>query len=387
MDIKDFRYLFENTEDGIVHSGCVGGDGERQETNFVYACGVQNPGMPGEHVRFRFQKTMEPCHIFVLASFSSRYIRILLEMVRLRRVKTVLLPYVSPIGRLLLFQSQKEEMRNPEYMNFMAHPYSFLRQAGVEQVYLICGNGAPLMGEQQDMEPGHYFEPAEPKELHRIRELEGRYVPAVKAGYIIASGWLFYFGHYGEDLSCGGSSPGELLSSTLAMFQGPLHTDGGTMDSVMTGKPFGRAKQCLPYFKRNTGNCLMSCLYKEDYAIYRKHKEAGASSGCFGTLSLGNANLNRYFNEIKERFKSVLLQIRAVTVPGSGNREFWNRHCLSFALGEGMKYWICGLDRRTSKEVIADMVVSSPLNRIVVISEEFGYCFSGYLVPCAEEFP
>lgn len=93
MEIKDFRYLFENTEDGIIHSGCVGGGRERQETNFVYACGVQNTELPGEHVRFRFQKTMEPCHIFVLASFSSRYIPILLEMVRLHRVKTVLLPY------------------------------------------------------------------------------------------------------------------------------------------------------------------------------------------------------------------------------------------------------------------------------------------------------
>lgn len=101
-------------------------------------------------------------------------------------------------------------------------------------------------------------------------------------------------------------------------------------------------------------------------------------------MLLGNVDFNRYLSTIKKRFACVIDQIRAITLPECGKREYWNRQCLSFMYGKDTKYWICGLARETSPAVISDIVVADPRNHVVTISEEFGFCFSGYLVATAE---
>lgn len=388
MKIKNFRYLFDNTDDGVVLSGGIWDAEEDQYTNFAYVCGMRNKketDKKGQGVMFRFEKSGEPCHIFILASFSIHYIKVLLRMVHWRRVRTVLLPYVPKQQRLALLQwYQGEGEDEPEFSGFMEHPYSYLKSAGVSDVYMIYGNGEAWHGNERQKKPGHYFELAEEKELQGIKAMEGCYVPVMKAGHIIENGWLFYFGQYGHNLSLY-EQPGGVISSSIAMFQGPIDTDSRKVDSVMTGKVFARQRDCEPYFKQGEKNCFYRCIYQEDFAVYRRHKKTYSAFGCFGTFSAGNINMGRYLSEVCTRFRDVLRQVRAITVPGCGNREYWNRQCLTMIFGDNIQYWVCGLDHTTSPFVLSDIIVASPQNCVVTISEEYGYCFSGYLTPVAEE--
>ncbi len=388
MEARNFRYLFENTADGIVLSGGIWNSVDDRCTNFTYVCGLRNQkrsDCTGHGFLFRFERSDEPCHIFILASFSVHYIRILLKMISQRPIETVILPYVSPKQRLALLQwEQGEEAHDADLTEFMAHPYSYLKSAGVREVYLLYGNGEVWSGSREQMAPGAYFDLLAERELRQIQEAEGGYVPVVKAGYMIENDWLFYFGHYGQsgDLY---EQPDSIISSSIVMFQSPLYTDSTRTDSVMTGKVFSREKECSPFFNINDKNCIYKCLYEEDYAVFRKHKKTYRIAGCFGTLAVGNVNMGRYLPEVYMRFRSVLMQVRAITLPSCGNREYWNRQCLTMMPREDIQYWICGAERTTSPFVVTDVVTASPKNRMILINGEYGYCFSGYLVPFGEE--
>ena len=79
MEARNFRYLFENTADGIVLSGGIWNSVDDRCTNFTYVCGLRNQkrsDCTGHGFLFRFERSDEPCHIFILASFSVHYIRI-----------------------------------------------------------------------------------------------------------------------------------------------------------------------------------------------------------------------------------------------------------------------------------------------------------------------
>jgi hypothetical protein len=388
MEARNFRYLFENTDDGIVLSGGIWDMRDNQCTNFAYVCGMRNKkevDNEGHGAMFRFERNNEPCHIFILASFSIYYIKTLLRMLHRHQLRTVLLPYVSLQHRLALLQwYQGERKLEPGLAEFMEHPYTYLKNTGVENVYLLQGNGEVWRGEEHQFASGHHFELLDKGKLQTINEMEGHYVPVVKAGYIIENDWLFYFGHYEPDVSLY-EQPGSIINSTIVMFQCPLHTGSDETDSVMAEKVFSRQKNCVPYFDIEEKNCFYKCIYEEDYTVYRKHKKQYREEGCFGTLTVGNVNMGRYLQEIFGRFYGVRKQIRAITISSCGNREYWNRQCLTMMLGEDLQYWVCGLDRTTSPFVISDVAVASPLNRIVTISEEYGYCFSGYLVPFEED--
>ncbi len=387
MKARMFRYLFENVDDGIVLSGGIRNTEKNQCTNFTYVCGMRNKKEGKEsNTPLRYEQAAEVCHIFVLASYTAIYIESLLKMVRLNKVKTVVLPYLPPQRRLsLLHWYVGEGIAAVELSRFLECPYRYLKETEVENIYLVYGNGEVWHGAEHQLLPGPHFEPLDKEEQQMVQEMERHYVPVVKAGYLVENDWLFYFGHFGHESNFYDRSSG-IISSSLAMFQGPLYTDNRKTDSIMTGKIFTGEKSCNPYFGNpEIKNCFYQCLYEEDHADFRKHKRKECDAGCFGTLAIGNINMGRFLPEVRNRFFDLWRQVRAMTLPGCGNREYWNRQCLTMILGESFKYWICGLDRKTSPSVISDVVVASPQNRLVTVSKEYGYCFSGYLVPLDEE--
>lgn len=386
MEFKYFRYLFENTDDGIVHSGCVWNEARGEKLNFVYAC-----GMPGHRRRrasdagefLRFEGAEEPCHIFVLASFSCHYICVLLRLVAECRVHTVVLPYVPLRQRLSLLQCFVEEGEDmdPRLPEFMMSPYLFLENAGVEHVYQLYGNGEPWQGEAPRDCSGRYFALASQDVMQSVQEMEGHRVPVVKAGYIIEDGWLFYFGCFGHDVGMLWQVEG-IMGTSIAMFQGPLSMERMESDGIMIGKPFAREMRCKPCQGWKEKNCLYRCLHDKDYmALHNPAGDGEGNNGCFGTLSTGNVNLGRCLREFFLRFQSVLPQARAVTMPCCGRREYWDRKCLSLPSGEEVRFWICGLARSTSFPVLAEVMVAGARNHVVTVSVDNGYCLSGYLTP------
>lgn len=421
MEARNFRFLFENTSDGIVHSGCILDTIEDMCTNFTYMCGVQGKK---ENVNRKervlgIEKINDTCHILILASFSLPHIRKMLKILENKIVETVVLPYVAPIQRLMFLQRIIDESRiNHDLLIFMEQPYLYLKNAGVRNIYFLYGNGDDITMDINQLDSGHYFELADQEDITLVKELEGEYIPIVKAGYIIENNWIFYFGSYGKDISNfnqfsrqyfgGKKTPifrhkgerfnlemhqilheytkqfGKNIAATVVMYQGPLDTKCQETDSVMTGKVFTKNQGCVPEISEDGRNCFWKCSYQEDHTVYRRHKNSKEEDGCVGMLLLGNIDMNKWLPEIRRRYGCVIHQVCGVTIPRGGKREYWNRQCLSLLYGENTKYWVCGLDWETSPTVISDIIVSNPKNQVVTISEEFGYCFSGYLTPFVE---
>jgi hypothetical protein len=418
MEARNFRYLFENVSEGIVHSGCISDTIAGKITSFVYMCGIRNQteALPEEEVMLRAEKSKGICDIFVLASFSIYYLKKMLRIIKRRKIVTMILPYVTPSQRMALLHRYAKEVDDKRIKALIEHPYLFFKDQGIENIYFLYGNGVNLYGDLEQLRPGYHFELLESRELQQIKETEGYYIPVVKAGYIIENKWIFYFGHYGNDnysyeqytkdlfgkrkMSFRGYGPvnhrvrsqprehtkaaSEMSSSTIVMFQSPLFTNPQNIDCVATAKLFTKDQDCVPDIFPNKRNCYWKCGYLEDHTSFHKHKSKERVSSCLGILLLGNVDLGKHFADIEKRFRSIISLVRAITIPGCGKKEFWNMKFLTMFFGDDSRYWICGLDWETSYNPIVEIVIASPRNSIVTISDEFGYCFSGYLTVTVE---
>ncbi|GHU42348.1 hypothetical protein FACS1894111_06140 [Clostridia bacterium] len=487
MDIKSFRFLFEPTPQGLVHSGCIQDSGLHQTTNYIYLCSedtlredMQEAKTYRANTYFAKEKSSysantdstkekdaysantdsikeknaystaggsvnagntaltkpcsaflpdsSPCHLLVLATFSTDSVQKLLFILQHREVKTLVLPYLPLEKRLHL---QEKELMNwqtkhncqgespakqpdTNLATFLKTPYSYLKSLGVEQIYFLSGNGDDLTNDynlaekkeihiscppkrsntktanlsnltQNSSSPkalpprgisstldtlsnnpkdGHFFETIAPNDLEKIQTLESEYIPVSKAGYLIENATLFYFGCY---------------EAEIVMAQVPLSADPRETDCLMAGKAFAMGTGCRTLIEEEK-DCMIRCLHRSDHDSYRRHKDNNRSFGCFGMLLLGNVNLKQHFPDISNRFSCLRGRIRTLTLPNGTDENTWNCKLLTWLSGEDTLCWIFSLELNTSKSVIADIVISSPRNQAVCLSPDFGYCFSGYFI-------
>lgn len=180
---------------------------------------------------------------------------------------------------------------------------------------------------------------------------------------------------------------GNAPTTTVVMFEGPLHTSTVENDSILTEKEFSRRECCeawQQYAWDSRCVCAIRCMYSKDHDVMKHHKSKEVKNARFGMLMLGNVNLNRYLSEIMARFESVWLRIRGISVPSCGDGEDWNNGILKAYSPDDRIYWICVKNEITSLGVVNDIVLSASSNRFFTVDEEWGCCFSGYLIPRAD---
>lgn len=418
-----FRYLFENLDGGLFHTGSIY-DKERQTvTNYVYMAGGYYRNAPQNTAAALTQKDdrlPEVIDILVVSSYNAKYINRLIEMVKKCEVKTAILPYLAPIQRLVLVEEMKDgSIAGKEAAHFLQDPYRFLKKCGIGNVYFLSGNGAPIRRKPEELEKKFCFEQADTEVLKIIWEMEGYAIPVVQAGYFIENGFLFYFGVYGLDIHVLSDFTKEYFShienidkisenvnedytsqmkrliqeylrkfgnspvTTITMFEGPLYTSVNENNSFMTEKEFNRKESGKIWAgcKRDRKcACVVSCAHKRDHDVMQRYKSS-TKEPRFGMLMLGNANLNRYLSEILTRFSKVIPQIRGISVPNCGNGEDWNHQILEFLGTKDRIYWICSKHDMTSPGVVSDIVLSVPNSRFLAIDRNWGCCLSGYIIP------
>ncbi|MFP3155791.1 hypothetical protein LQZ18_15455 [Lachnospiraceae bacterium ZAX-1] len=422
MDARNFRYLFENSKDGTIQSGCIWDTIAQKKTTYLYMAQAhikENTNKSKSLVKLCEEDPMDPWDIFILGAFTVPYVKKMLELVKKNNIVTIVLPYIPPIQRLVLYHWYEPDMqKDTDFLDFMEHPYTFLKKAGIRHIYFVYGNGNNIELESENFSPGHYFDKADDEILHLVSEMEGQYIPVVKAGYIVENSWLFYYGQFGRDMDrfsqlslnnpeeVEGSMPfrgkekllagvkkicheymkqfGMKTSSTITMFQGPINDSPQEVDSVLAGKIFSKENNCKTQIPTNGRNCLLKCLYQNDYDLLKRHKMMDREESCFGVLLLGNININRCLPELIVRFSCVQNKIRVIALPGCGMEEYWNKEYLVWMNQNEMRYWVCTKQQAEASAVITDLVLANPYNRVVTVSEEYGYCFSGYLVPRVE---
>lgn len=415
-----FRNLFENEKDGIVQSGCVLDRTLNRHTNFIYASGSYSQNYirqelhqieeADNNVSERKAAEDTTIDIFVLASYSLLYIRRLFVLLEKQTVRTIILPYLTPIQRLMIAERMPKDFeRRKEMVRFLDAPYRYLKEKKIENIYFLYGNGKPLSELTDIILPGAQFELVEEAVQKLVNEMEGMQVPLVKAGYIVENQWIFYFGVYGPDIrqisqfvreelkeeidqgKVGDATEhflkrfGRDAYASIAMYHGPLYDHPTEINSLMTGKVFHCSQACSARIPEDGTTCALKCQHDYDYDMMQHHKNRALSHSRFGIFLLGNINMKRHFPEIAMRFWNIRDKVRAVSIPNCGVEEYWNVQILKLFHGNDMIYWFCPIRKYTSTRALLQIVTESSYNRLIQINQGYGFCLSGYLVPIDEE--
>lgn len=385
MNKKYFRYQYENSEDGIVQSGCVWNNTKEKRTNYLYLAGEYTKSPKFKNQGEEGLKTLSPdsvLDIFVLGAYTVSYLRKLMEILDERTVKTVIMPYVLPKDRLYMMEYMEKRGGFPERLReFVGAPYTYLKKKQVENVYLIYDNGQVLTKDTEELEEGHHFNLMDKAELDKIEKIEGVRIPVYQAGYIVDNQWLYYFGFYGADYDIKAE---RTVWSSITMFTGPIGARNKNTDCMFATKVFTREQQCSAEISKNNETCDLTCIHRNDYDTIKKHLDNEHEELRIGLLNLGNVNLKDDLYGVIHRYGAFLNQIRAISVPNCGNIHWWNKKVISFFTGTEYIYYGCRSGVNTAPEVIGDIVEASSFNRIANVNEEFAYCFSGYLIPKEE---
>lgn len=382
MEARYFRYQYENTQDGILQSGCIWDRRIDKKTTYLYAAGeyasipkIAKYPEKGWNTRPQ-EATLD---IFILGAYTVPYICQLLEILEMQGVRTVVLPYIPPVIRMrVMAYVEKNGKTVHKLQRFLGAPYSYLKEQGVENIYLLYGNGPVVPREKDNLPDGHYFERVDKRIQEMITEMEGVFIPVYYAGYIVENQWLYYFGIYGVEMQMNTGVTLEL--DTITMFIGPLHIQSQEMECMLTTKAFTREQHCDIQIKDEYETCALKCLYRNDYDVIKKHMDSKHEVLRVGLLNLGNVKLNTTLKSVVARYGSVVDEVRGISVPNGGKQEFWNEKLLSVFTGMDLEYYICACDKNTDNKVLRDIATSSAYNRFINVNEEFAYCFSGYLV-------
>lgn len=386
MEERYFRCQYENTEDGIIQSGCVWNNESGNKTTYLYMAGEYTQ-RPKTKRRKEGGPNIIPqesvLDLFVLGAYTIPYICRLTEILRERKVRKVVLPYVPPTIRLELitYLAGTGECRE-EIQRFLSAPYAYLKAQGVDQVYLLYGNGPAFCGEVGELKEGTYFERVDDQLQAMITDMEKAPIPVYYAGFIVENEWFYYFGFYGVDLLWNGSRNS---FDTITMFSGPVNIKNGEVHCLFSSKVFTRAQHCSIEMKDQYENCALKCIYRNDYDRIKKHMDANHEVLRVGLLNLGNVNLNTSLKSVIARYGAVLEQVRGIAIPNCGDKKSWNKRLLSVFTGMDLEYYICACGKNTDSGVIRDIVTSSSFNRFINVNEEFAYCFSGYIAPKEED--
>jgi len=409
MDARLFRYLFENSSNAIIMSGCIWDKGVREQLRYVYTCEMCHN--PAEQSRRDRNGTMlyhgSQIHLFIMGSFSLEDVERFIYTIRHDMIDTAIIPYVAPIQRFLVMQSMVSRgIRDPDVMEFVQAPYLYLKKSGIRKFFFIYGNGKAFDKTKVQMYPGFYFESQDKETLDIIEEMEGYRIPVMKAGHIINNRMLFQFGYFGIDLyrirhflfhymksmriekvnerqvmkmllayrkafsDCG--------METLTMFCSPTEITATKTDCVLNTIVIDKEDLCHADIERDDGRCTVKCMLYNDYDVCHCHRTEHAELRA-GVLLLGNIRLSKHIKELRCHYKMVSQQIRAISIPNCGNEYNWESSLTDMDVRKNAVFWICPMCAKMQNQLLREIKSRNARYRIVVLNEEYGCCFNGFL--------
>lgn len=415
MDARLFRYLFENSSNAIIMSGCIWDKEAEEQLRYVYTCEMSHNS--AEQSRQDRDRLMlyngSPIHLFIMGSFSLEDARRFIHTIRQDTIDTVIIPYVAPVQRFLLMQTMfSQGISNPDIMEFIQAPYLYLKKSCIKRFFFIYGNGKEFEKTEVEMYPGFYFESQDEEILDLIEEMEGYRIPVVKAGHIINNRMLFQFGYFGIDLyrirhflfhyaksiqiekvderqvmkmllaykkafcDCG--------METLTMFCSPTEIIATKTDCVLNTIVIDKEDFCHADIERDNGRCTVKCMLYNDYDVCHCHRTENVELRA-GILLLGNMQLSKHIQELRCRYKTVSQQIRAISIPNCGNLYNWESSLTDMNVRKNAIFWICPLNAKLQNQVLREIKSKNARYRIVVLNEEYGCCFNGFLTEKEED--
>ena len=413
MDVRLFRYLLKNTSNAVVMSGCTWDKGAQEQVRYVYSCEmVHNSFGKYDWNGMTEMFCSSRLHLFVMGSFSAEDAERLIGAIRSGIVDTVILPYAAPIQRFFIMQTLLSRQEHSQDVLELIHaPYLYLKKAGIKKIIFLYGNGRRFENTQKELFTGDYFECQDKEILDIIEEMEGYRVPVMKAGHIIDNRMLFSFGHFGTDLHkirqfifrYARNARIEKIDEreiqkmllvyqkvftdsrmdTLTMFCSPIEITASQTDCVLNTIVIDKEDLCHADIEQDEGRCSVRCMLYNDYDVCHCHRTEAAELRA-GILLLGNIRLAKYVKELRQHYKAVSQQIRAVSIPNCGNLHNWDRKLADMDAKKNAVFWICPLHVQMPDRILRDIKNRNARYRIIALNEEYGCCFNGFLTEKAE---
>ncbi len=407
MDARLFRYLFENTSNAIIMTGCTWDKGMQEQIRYVYSCEMSHIYCRSQATQMRYGTS--PIDLFVMGSFSIEDIERFIYVVHCNSVDTALVPYTVPLQRFSLMETILEHgitAYHPDVIEFIKDPYSYLQKSSVKRFYFIYGNGKPYESKGEKWYPEYRFEPQEEEILDIIEEMEGARIPVLKAGYIMNNRMLFYFGHFGIDLRMirhflyhyTKNKPMKEFDErqiqkmiltfrkefasfgvdTLAMYCSPVEIAASQTDCVLNIIVIDKDDLCHADIASDEGRCTLKCMLYNDYDVCHCHRTEDAELRT-GVILLGNMKLNKHIGQLKKHFGMFFKQTRAITLPNCGNKNHWDSELLVQNVKKNTLFWVCPIQPQTSDQVLREIKSKNARYRIIGLNEKYGCCFNGFL--------
>lgn len=410
MDTRLFRYLFENTSNAVVMTGCTWDKEVQEQIRYAYSCEMSHNNW---HINRRngikqILCDQGPIDLLVLGAFSIEDAERLVYVLHRSRLDTVILPYVSPIQRFSIVQTiLMRGYEDPEVIEFLKSPYLYLKNSPVKNFYFIYGNSRKFENINRELlYPGYHLESQDQDILDLIEEMEGYRIPVKKAGYIINNRMLFYLGYFGIDLRMFKrffnqytqnkqihtfsereihkmllffkKDFGDPGMDTLILFCSPIEIIASQTDCVLNLIVVDKEEFCHADIEGDEGRCTLKCMLYNDSDVCRCHRTENAELRA-GMLLLGNIRLTRHVTELKMHYRCVENQIRAITLPNCGHINNWSHKLAEMNVGKNVIFWLCPLQAQTSDRVLREIKMENARYRIVGLSEDYGCCFNGFL--------
>lgn len=326
MNAKYYRFLFQNIECGICHTGSIVDNYIDEKCQFIYISGVLNTACRKTEPDKRFHNVPE-YDFMILADLCAFSIHKAVEVLTTSKVGKVIIPdFTLEDLKGLTNQAEEDKIFDDNELSFIRNPYDFMKHNGVEEICRV----------EKDLS-------------------------------FICNGWRFEFAVYGEGIEKG-----------LAVYHGSDKMDKKMEDSVMAVKYISDDTPCSVCINLGVPSCGMRCGLYNDFELCKKHNGAGEQEYIDGSLLLGTVNLREHLGAVKERFADVWSKIRIVAIPNGGNAAEWDKGILDIGTKGYKQYFVSPASDVCNSEAIKDIGVISPYQHFTVTSKEFGLCCSGF---------
>lgn len=197
----------------------------------------------------------------------------------------------------------------------------------------------------------------------------------LKAGehlYLVKAGWE-------TRIRCYGGAKG----LSLAVYHGPLKTNPGRTDCVMSVKPFEREKPCGLCRMDPSYACALRCGVYNDIDLLKKHNEHASEKYVAGTLLLGRINLEEcggsLFHEL-DKNSAARGQLRFITLPGGASERLWSKEltCRTDPLREQYNRYFIVADEEGDPASWREIVTASMRYKLLFPTEQYGICAGGF---------
>ncbi|PKF90055.1 hypothetical protein CW306_00515 [Bacillus sp. BA3] len=353
------NFRFHNIGQGLFYNGEIRSLSLNFKFSFIYDCGSLGflgfKPLLNKQIDKVVEKNEGQLDLLVISHFDEDHINGIDRLLKKVKVQTVVIPYVTPLERLLL--TVKNTKPSNKYYSFLLDPIEYImRNGNVEEIIIIEGdkpfeedeevNNTPPLNNNSQLVSISLSENSSLKKTINIEE--GKEYPE-NVSYLNHDGnifvrdyWRFRFFNskaQKENLNAFKDKLKELgldVSSNKKVLEiigdyvnrtkvkkayKLIEKDINLTSLLLYHGPIEMRRKCLRNVIINSG--LKGLFRVENRSLFI---DRSLGHGC---LLLGDINLNYKYNEFKTHFNKSFPFIQTVLVPHHGSLLSWNNQILS----------------------------------------------------------